>query len=411
MNTNKHHIDELFVHALGNIEVVPPGSAWQAIEQKLDNKKKVRMLYIKMGFAAGIAILATLSELYFYQTSQSPAPVVASNSSSNKQIAEEKPIQHSFAQAIPVVPQNDPVKNNIIAINHTDASNAITEETVHSAVGYQEKHDIITESIVSGLQNTENKILRNNSTEQLAYLTPRKGTLPLVRNKTEIVFTPYIYYHPAIADAELKSPIADNDIRPKINRWSIEGQVAPIYSYRNITSTASGSPGKSEFNSNETGLVSYSNVLKVNYKTSSRLSIQTGLGYSVIGQTITNIYIQQPTDNLREQSTSDYKSNSLINSSLGQINTGVTNSNNGAFYANNSSQTTYFNSLGAMDMTTYPLISSGNTITTLSNVDVVHRLKVLEIPIMARYNIIARKFSMYLLARRSVNILLDNETV
>jgi hypothetical protein len=407
MNTNKHHIDELVVRELGNIEILPPESIWLAIEKKLDKKKKFRTLYIRLGMAAGIAILATISGLYIYQTSQSSAPVVASNNVNNP-VTGKTPVKNSSTQAVNVISHNNTIKNNAIATDNTKTLNKIPANTSNPIENYQEESEIADEIYIIEPQIAENNNMTADDAEDLAYLSPKAGTLPTTKNNAEAIIKPRIYNLQTVNVTEAEPQLAVNDIKPKVNRWSIEGQVAPIYAYRSINTTSSNFPDESEFNKNEKGIYSYSNVIKVNYKTNSRLSIQMGLAYSIMGQTITNIYVQQPAGDLNTQyATINSKTNSRINSSMGQINTGESESNSSMYAAD---VPTYFNSLAA-DKASYMPVSNNIVFTTQSNGNLLHRLKVLEIPVMARYSLIARKFSVYVLGGGSINFLLDNDAI
>ncbi|KKK88583.1 hypothetical protein LCGC14_2741670, partial [marine sediment metagenome] len=76
------------------------------------------------------------------------------------------------------------------------------------------------------------------------------------------------------------------------DKWAIGGQVAPIYSYRNLgPSQADALYATSYLNDIESGVVSYAGGVNLNYSPARRFSIQSGLNYYRMGVSVQNTYL------------------------------------------------------------------------------------------------------------------------
>jgi hypothetical protein len=89
------------------------------------------------------------------------------------------------------------------------------------------------------------------------------------------------------------------------NHWTLGSEFAPLYSDRSIATDELSSDQMAGMNNSEDGLLAYAGGINLAYKTSKRLSIQTGLYYSRYGQVkdrveSVNVYPAEQFDGLEE---------------------------------------------------------------------------------------------------------------
>jgi hypothetical protein len=405
MNTNNHHIDELFARELGNIEIEPPQSVWQAIEEKLDKKRRLGILYFRIGLAAGFALLFSVSGAYWYNHSSRKESIVVAVKDNSKEIAtpSAQKDQANTATSKTVV-----VSNNSVEPVQTSSKYNITQTQIEADNQTTNQKEIETKNDVYVHADYHSQSVNDNvsATEQyveMTYLEPKSGLIAMNEPVREPLFDELMDTSSG-NDLPTDAQLANVETKVKVNRWSVEAQVAPQYSYRNITSS---SELNADFNNNESGLVSYSNAIKINYQTSKRLTIQAGIAYSVIGQTLRNIYIQQPANNVG-QKYSTMSTSSRVNTSFGLINN---NMDAKPLYMDqpSSQQYTFFNTVGTEKISAYG--SQNAAITTQSSADIIQRMKIIEIPVMARYYILAGKFNWHITSGLSTNILIGNDAL
>lgn len=401
MNTNNHHIDELFARELGNIEIEPPQSVWQAIEKKLDKKKRIGLLYFRIGLAAGFALLFSVSGVYWYNHSSRKDNIVVASKHNSKEIStsSNQKDQANITTSNVVAASNnstEPVKTSYNTNSEVEVADSEMQATTGNKI---EPEDDVYIQADEHSQSINDNVPEQNIT--LAYLEPKSGIIAMNEPGREPLFDELMNTSSG-NDLPTDALLANVETKVKINRWSIEAQVAPQYSYRNITSS---SELNADFNNNESGLISYSNAIKVNYQTSKRLTIQAGIAYSVIGQTLRNIYIQQPANNVGPKY-STMSTSSRVNTSLGLINNNVDPEPQ---YMDQSSSYKLFNTVGTEKISAYG--SQNAAITTQSSADIIQRMKVIEIPVMARYYILAGKFNWHITSGLSTNILIGNDAL
>jgi hypothetical protein len=179
-------------------------------------------------------------------------------------------------------------------------------------------------------------------------------------------------------------------------RWEISGQFAPVHSYRAITSVPSGIR-KSDFDDAESPLLAYSGGINLSYRVYNRWSVQTGVFYSQMGQTINSVI---PVTNMYaaiSSSGNPYTKN-FVNTSSGSV-TVASNLKSDA----NSTYSNYFNP----ESQTASANSPAN-ISSPAKYQLLERLDYLEIPLILRYRVLDRKLNLYISGGMSTNILINN---
>jgi hypothetical protein len=81
------------------------------------------------------------------------------------------------------------------------------------------------------------------------------------------------------------------DGRERQGRWSAMVMIAPNYSYRTLSSINSGSFTREHYNSFESGLMSISGSINLNFRINDRFSVQSGMDLLRMGQTLHRIKV------------------------------------------------------------------------------------------------------------------------
>jgi hypothetical protein len=179
-------------------------------------------------------------------------------------------------------------------------------------------------------------------------------------------------------------------------RWAITGQFAPMYSFRAISSVPGGMR-RSDFDAAESPLLAYSGGITLSRKVMSRLSVQIGVYYSQMGQTINNL-VSVPNMYAAMSSINPYNKN-FVRTSSGSV-TVASNLKSDV----NTNYDAYFN---AESQSANNSVSVAN-IASPSNYRLIERLDYLEIPLMLRYRIVDRKLNISVLSGMSANMLINN---
>jgi hypothetical protein len=377
MGQEQHSMDELFRVILKDQETPPPADSWNNIEKALDSKKRVRVIWTMRALAAVVTLLVTFASGYFIANYKNHSDI-----STNKQSIQ--------AQSSSI--QSQPAANQVILNNITTKQ----ENTSISGIENRETKQVSpSETVMAIRDKSAYQPVSNNSTvsedSRLAYLLPIQYFLP-VRDIN----------HPGISALEFQTNRADEIASEEIvltdknssdestkssSHWSLGGQISPLYAYRETSASNMNTAAANQYATNssqqESGIISYSGGMNVEYRASKRLSVSSGLYYSRMGQNIKG-----------NEAFLSYEGFHLQSPSLATDNTAGQNST-GILYKSNSN----------ISPVTNPLISSGQSASLLQTMDF------LELPVMLRYKIIDRKVGFHILGGLSTNILVANKLV
>ncbi|MDR1171357.1 MAG: PorT family protein [Bacteroidales bacterium] len=181
------------------------------------------------------------------------------------------------------------------------------------------------------------------------------------------------------------------------NRWEITGQFAPMYSYRAISSVPDGT-NKSDFDDAESPLLAYSGGITVAYRIFNRLSVQTGVFYSQMGQSINSV-TPVPNMYITLSSNNAYTKN-FVNTSTGSVTV--------ASNVKSDANTTYASYFNAESQSVPANTVAATNVSSPSKYRLIERIDYLEIPVMLHYKIIDRKLNFYVLGGISTNVLISN---
>jgi hypothetical protein len=406
MEREIHHIDEYFTENLGNIEFNPPEEVWNNIAKELDRKRRIRSIAIWSGMAASIAILISVG-LYIGNTRKNPLVVEIYQSNSQKGQTSNAVINRNNTNLL--ISRSTKIKSNF-------DENLNSEKSLVNA--NHEEHDAIVKSQDSVITDN-NTVVQNLNTEPLKekinYISARtsklENSLPVISFTDHYKVNDLAYIYP-VQESKIDDNLEKEKNRPK--RWSVEGQVAPQYSYRNISEISGNLPNKSVYNKSENGLAACGGGVKVNYATGRRLSIQAGVYYSEMGQIMNKVYAVTEKKSGMSAYATNKKSAYWVNNSLGIIETkdsNLPNTQNQSVTSQDVSYSAmYFNRTNTSDVLKAVDESYGNG-SLVENAQIIQRLRFIEIPFLARYQVINGKISCNLIGGLSTSVLINNNVL
>jgi len=411
MGKEKNYIDEYFKEGLGNFDLIPPADVWKNIERELDHKRRIGIITFWSGLAAGLALFVGIGGYYYFekkQTTQVVASVHKHDEASNSKVIKH-PADSSYIIASTLKSGSNMTSGEKLSSQVVQKSNAdIDESQIKSEVVESAKETDI-------IKSTLNQNLASFDVNSKTNLTNRE-TILMINPKT-IVFSepqqnklvmPGIVPNNNSVNLLVLSDLSEPEL-PQIKHWSIEGQVAPQYSYRSILNVTGGSSSKGQFNSQEEGLVAYAGGLKVSYETSSRLSFQLGIVYSVMGQTLKDVYSVsevQTSSKIAATEVSLNVANYWASNSLGPIEDRKSSVKGLMIVQSSLSDATKYNSLINNRYTTDNLSAPSK-----ADVQLIQQQKYIEIPLLARYMLIDKKIGLHVVGGFSTNLMVDNNVI
>jgi hypothetical protein len=363
MDERGANIDVIFRNGLKDIEALPPPEVWENIKPVIRKKQRP---YILLGNAALIAVLLSLSMLAYRWSRQIN---VTNSTQTTLSILSASPVYEpsSVESTSSLISDNSRVQvNNSRVINAGDAV-------------------LITASD----QN------RNNSAPTTFYSRPR---IDLFENNFKPEHGTLMKGLDPVVEPSMEFETPQKEFMPEIstpkqtNRWSIAAMASPTYYSRFGSNTDELAKQMSE---SEETMLSYSGGLALSYKINKRLSIQTGLYYSSIGQKVDGIV--------------SYGGFTPFSNSKGGHNFAVLTSS-GTIYTDNSD--------------IFLMSNAGNRVVTAYNSDVFDPQKenlqyinntlhqdfsYLELPVVLRYKVVDKTIDLNLIGGISYNFLVSND--
>lgn len=305
-------LDGVFRKELSDFSQPAPKNVWENIEQALNNEKShKRVALYKM--AAAIAAFAVIGSGFFYWATET-------NKKADHNIAV---IKNNVKQETP----NKTIVNNDIVVNKTIENNnnqkAETRKIENKELIAKVEPVKIKSSNVKTIVAVKEKLKQQEKslerlTEKQISVTVNKFSLAIVdireqKVKSILNTLPDIYSSYALND--LTSPEKNKE-----NKWTFGGEFSPLYSYRNITS--SGADHSKEFYNNvEKPIMSYSGGLNLQYKALGRFTIQAGVYYTTMGQSLDymSVYANSAYNLVDEKQKGRFINAYLIENSSGDI--------------------------------------------------------------------------------------------
>jgi hypothetical protein len=432
MQVNNDYIDGLFARKLGNTEVSPPHDGWLRIESELSRRSRLtrRFWLTAASFALVMSVTATVVYLQtdsaanrgtvaFVRETASPQNKQPLSTAHHKiddtqQATEKADVARQGENSATTRSTAGTSPASVEATALTAERNTASLETVEIPGRPTVEQNVMMASKVGEIAKTPSNIpVYSDSWGEMLRAQPIKANRLGTRlNKlTQLKLrTAEKKKDKAITAATLSTPVYDDitsvgvavksnsfTASPPPNRWEIAGQFAPMYSYRAISSVPNGT-NKSDFDNAESPLLVYSGGITVAYRVFNRLSVQTGMFYSQMGQSINSV---TPIANMYVT----LSSNNAYNKNFVKTSTGnVTVASNVKSEAN-PAYASYFNT--ASQSASANTVAAANA-SNPAKYKMIERLDYLEIPLLLHYRVIDRKLNFYVLGGVSANILINN---
>ena len=362
MPIDDQNIDKLFQENLKGFKEKPPGYAWDSIKEELILIRKNRRLMLFRWSAAAAAIFIAFLTGYYFATfnlnNEASAP------------------QH---QEMTTIPENN-------------ANKTLEEKQVSVQTFTDYSDEKITDPAPPTTTSDDEAIAIN---ELLPVVTPDEKELEFTKKKPvlpEPINTstdkPVIQPNQFVPSGD-EALAFDTDwvvqkTENKTHRWTIGGKLAPVYAYRTISIDkedlpATIIPDESYYNNLENEIYSFSGGVDLKYHIKKKLSFQTGLFYSKLGQVINDVIAYRYPDDKYEF---------VIPTSVGPINI-------------NSEKIP--KELADSDIRED---STGNIL--YFNADIYQNFEYIEVPLLINYKILDKRFGVQLAGGLSPGFMVNN---
>lgn len=449
-NDKGNRIDNYFYEGLDNLNVIPPADVWNNIAENLPRKSNNRAMFIWIAAASITLFAAVGSWMYFYSgkasfentilvtkentgtkaknsdpsditviesqssiETKSHSDAIAVNEGNNYETTPESEIESgektSTANKNATIAISDPSiqDNNQQVVHATLNANTSANASAQVEVAEDSEITVANTSVAENQdktadnnihaqidENAQNlRIAKLNPIELSNIPSPEQGILSIELETTPDSLPRYEDVYAMIDEPQ------DNKGK---NRWAIGGQMAPLYSYRNITEVNAPGLTKASMNEIEKAVVTYSSGIIVDYEASSRLTFQTGVSYMKMGQEINNVSNFTKTDT---------KSAYLANVSKEYARSAGNPVTNSTGTIVTESVPLYFSGSVNADFMSY---APGNLATQPADLDsknIEQSFEFIEVPFLAKYKIINRKINVHLLGGVSTNFLVNNKSI
>jgi opacity protein-like surface antigen len=363
MDEREANIDLVFRNGLRDYEVLPPPEVWDNIGPVIVKKKGISYQpFLKA--AASVAVITSLSLLAYrwgMEASRSRLPDI---------VALNNEIVSTSVNSLPLAG----VEQNIEKGKIIPLQIAVTDIKSDSEAGPLNIDDTVT--------------------EQAVIATPKD--LPATPLLLPGVQSPYPIKYTRVSSPELEAVtyefIQENYEMPAMVRWSVSAMASPTY-YSQFAS--SGNYLAQQLMASDQNRVSYTGGVGLSYKISSRVSIQSGLYYSSLGQEVGGIHAYS---GFKQYDYSKGGSNFEILTVNGTV-----HSSNPDIFLNSYNLperiiTNYTNDVFDPVKANLSYVSS----------TIYQDLSFLELPVMVRYKVVDRKLGLNLIGGISYNFLMGN---
>ena len=383
---DKKSIDRLFQEKFKDYEVFPEPIVWKSIEKQIRKQKKRRIIPLWLRFAGAAAILLLLvsTGLWIFDQDNNlenkPNEIIITNKEVDASTDSEKNDLDKAQKIIDTDQISDFKEENLISTsnqqNYKFKSNDIQiSEGLNTEVEESNTFAAEAEGVIATTEPvTEQSIaVEENSNEANVFLEGDKALVALEENNE-------VKEEGKMDLLEEMSKLKDNEeiAEAKEKKWSVGSIIAPVY-YNTFSNGSPIDPSLANNNKDGEGSVSYG--LKLNYKLSNKLSLQSGINTVDLGYVTENV--------------SALLSSSLLEGSDTNINTNIEDVSV-ATVSTLSQNSDAFSQRSSIDQ----------------NGSLDQNFSYVEIPLEAKYNILQKKlgvnivggFSTYLLYQNKVTI-------
>ncbi len=409
MGSAAENFDAWFKERLETYEETPRAAAWDNIAEKLGHKQKKRILIFIMRIAAGMLLMLSLGLGYYYFTRQ--------DRTVQPTITEKQQQQDQPSGIQPETPAGK--ENAVTPGSHTPASRVADEQ-----------------GAVSGMTAANSRLTTGSATAVMiaAEAQEQHSRLPSFDNvplrirpvsailQSEIAMSDMVVHlknRTSVPESETNQIIQQNlammedegEAQQDYKNWMVGGQVAPLYSYRNLNTVNADIISNDDIkalNHTEKGIIAYAGGIAMAFSPSRRLSVQSGIYYSKYGQEKTDI--ENVAYNRNEDINEAYQSPSNVQVTISNS-TGVITNEVYMDEKMNQPNTMTQKGLKQWGVVYYADVTPGiadNTTLEAKDLTAFQYFEYLEVPLMVRYKLIDRKMDFSLLGGISTNFLAGN---
>lgn len=364
MTTDKYNIDKIFKDSFSNMQQTPPAYLWGSIKGSMNMAARAKKRMLIWYAAASIAIITAFGSGFLLSGGFSTQPVVNNQS----YLDTEPKSQNAQQEAITPIIRNTDREEESASIPDNKSEMTNPERTMASPRVKKQ---------LTGLKRKVQKVINTR-------LGVEKVQRPIAMSYNVLPFE--LVVDRSSGNFQKHNLQVGGLISPQIAYRSLSGQNSKlIESYNNLTLYRG---VDMEPKSNESPILAYSGGINLSYAPGKRISIQTGINYSQIGQKNNEIYVNQ---SMNSAGTSEI---SIINSSAGQI-TADENS------------TMFLNSLVNQNSNVVGMDKAGDILYG-SQANLIQRFEYIELPVILGYKLIDREIDLNLMAGISTSVLVGN---
>ena len=380
---DKKNIDRLFQEKFKDYEVFPEPIVWKNIEKQLRNQKKRRIIPLWLRFAGAAAIILMLVSTGFWIFDQDnnlenkPNEIIISNTDVDASTDSEKNDLDKEKKSIDTDQISGFNEENLISTSnqqyYKSKSNEVKiSEGLKSEIEEANTFAAETEDVIA---NTETVTEKSISLEEISNET----NVILEEDKALVAFgeNDEVKEDEKMDLLEEMSKLNDNEeiAEAKTKKWSVGSIIAPVY-YNTFSNGSPIDPSLTNNNKEGEGSVSYG--LKLNYKLSNKLSLQSGINTVELGYVTENV--------------SALLSSSLLDGSDTNINTNIDDVSV-ATVSTLSQNSDAFSQRSSIDQ----------------NGSLDQNFSYVEIPLEAKYNILQKKLGVNIVGGISTYLLYQNK--
>ncbi len=390
----KKNIDRLFQEEFKDFEVFPDASAWEHIEERLMKKKKRRIvpLWLRFGGAAAILLLLVSTGFWYYNKDtntieEQPNDIIITNTDTSNRTDISKKIKENISnkEGTSIVFKNSEIDQE----SETNISKIASQNHEVNPKKREQINTFRSEEKITNLSMQDKRTIVKNTKEIHKPITEKLTTNDVTVKKSDLLKEKLYAEKTVIANEETvnKQKDVNVNIQKEIdktksieeiilkNKWSIGSTVTPIY-YNTLGNGSPIDPVLADNTKNSDDSFSYG--LKVNYKLSNKLSLQSGINTLELGYTTENV--------------TTLISSSLLDGSNTNINTNVDGLSVAAFSTTSQSsealnQRSSFDVAGSLDQS----------------------LRYVEVPLEVKYNILQKKIGVHVIGGFSTYFLYQNK--
>jgi hypothetical protein len=405
MGSSAENFDAWFKERLENFGESPREAAWDNIAEKLGHTRKKRVMVFILRIAAGMALTLSLGLGYYYYIQHRGISVPSSLTENQQSLRNEiKSAAITESKALPET-----------SSSHSPGSSAAqSEDFLPPKAGPAEPTGQVAPPAepVSG-----NGIILSRPASLPSEINP----IPAIIGDKSVI--PELVLRQG---SDRPKPLSETDLimaenlarinagkneKNNHNDWIMGGQMAPLYSYRNLNSDYPGGQDLNKLNDMEKGVIAYAGGVAVAYKPTKRLSVESGIYYSKYGQEKTDINAvavnQNATGNTYETNGTD-GSGSYIQITITNSTGTITNQASGGAQFFDNDKTIAHDGETNANVLNIPTQETGADVKASDNMTAYQYFNYLEVPLNVKYKVIDRKLDFNLLGGISTDFLTGN---